>query len=83
MIDPQRKKAQAEGNLKVLKLIRSLDDAFCEELGPVPVAAQERIRIPEGLALEENLRELDSNFGDSEPPSSSIFAPRHGERIEE
>lgn len=67
---------------EVSKLIRSINDAFCEELGPVSFIAQEKIHIPEGLVLKENLKELDLICGDFQPPSSSFF-PQLVERMEE
>ncbi|OWM83011.1 AP-3 complex subunit delta [Punica granatum] len=78
-----RKEILAKEESEVSKLIRSMNDAFCEELGPVSVTAQDRVRVPEGLVLEENLKELDTICGDIQPSTSSFFAPRYGERIEE
>ncbi|KAK4767331.1 hypothetical protein SAY86_015081 [Trapa natans] len=68
--------------LEVWKLIRSMNDASCEELGPVSFTAQEKIRIPEGLVLEENLRELDLICGNLQPRSLSFF-PQREERVDE
>ncbi|KAK6925270.1 Clathrin/coatomer adaptor, adaptin-like, N-terminal [Dillenia turbinata] len=49
---------------KALNMIRLICDGFSEELGPVPVTAQERVPVPEGLTLVENLCDLDTIFAD-------------------
>ncbi|XP_077253252.1 delta-adaptin [Tasmannia lanceolata] len=57
---------------RALEVIKLTHEAFSEELGPVSVNAQERIHIPDGLILNENLSELETIFGD-ELSSSSTF----------
>ncbi|XP_068650228.1 AP-3 complex subunit delta-like [Aristolochia californica] len=59
---------------KTSQIVKLMVDAFSEELGPVTVNAQERVRIPDGLTLQENLADLDSMLGDefSLPTTFSI-----------
>ncbi|KAK9996483.1 hypothetical protein SO802_021169 [Lithocarpus litseifolius] len=70
---------QKEENLnsaetKSSKIIKLMSDAFSEELGPVSVSAQERVPIPEGLVLKENLNDLEMICGDIQLPSSISFS---------
>ncbi|KAK4773392.1 hypothetical protein SAY87_028411 [Trapa incisa] len=79
-LSPEEESFSREAS-EVWKLIRSMNDAFCEELGPVSFTAQEKIQLPEGLVLEENLRELDSIYGILQPPLN--FLPQREERVKE
>ncbi|XP_057952330.1 AP-3 complex subunit delta [Malania oleifera] len=70
--------------LKGSKIIKLAYDAFTTELGPVPLSAQERVLIPDGLILKENLFDLEAICGDVHLPSSSSFSltgSYSGERI--
>ncbi|RWR94812.1 AP-3 complex subunit delta [Cinnamomum micranthum f. kanehirae] len=64
---------------KATELVKLMLDAFSEELGPVPMNAQEKVPIPDGLTLDENLSKLDSVFGDDLPFSHgfSILGHQH------
>uniref|UniRef100_A0A2P2MZ15 AP-3 complex subunit delta n=1 Tax=Rhizophora mucronata TaxID=61149 RepID=A0A2P2MZ15_RHIMU len=69
---------------KAFKLVELLHDAFCEELGPVSISAQERVCVPDGLMLKENLAELDEICGSivlSSPVSFSLASPCYGETV--
>lgn len=66
---------------KASEIVKMMLDAFSEELGPVSVNAQERIPVPDGLALNENLSELDNVLGDDLPLSHgfSLVSFQHKE----
>lgn len=81
----QNEKVLEKEELEVLKLIKLMNDAFSEELGPVSMSAQERVPIPDGLVLKDNLADLDEVMGDVELPSSSSFSlesPYNGQRMD-
>ncbi|KDP20144.1 hypothetical protein JCGZ_05913 [Jatropha curcas] len=61
-------------DVKVFKFVELVYDAFAEELGPVSVNAQERVPVPDGLMLKENLSDLEAICGDVQLPSSSSFS---------
>lgn len=68
-----------EGNferegLKFPKIIELMHDAFSKELGPVAANAQERVPIPDGLILRENLGDLEMICGNDQLPTSSSFS---------
>lgn len=44
---------------KIKDIFRVLNAAFSEELGPVSIHAQNRVLVPEGMELKENLSDLD------------------------
>ncbi|KAI3407871.1 AP-3 complex subunit delta [Psidium guajava] len=78
----QNEKVFEKEELEVLKL---MNDAFSEELGPVSTGAQDRVPIPDGLVLKDNLADLDEIMGDVKLPSSSSFSlesPYYGERMD-
>ncbi|KAJ4962037.1 hypothetical protein NE237_021947 [Protea cynaroides] len=58
---------------KASVIIKLMHDAFSKELGPVSVNAQERVQIPDGLMLKENLADLDTICGDVLVQQSSSF----------
>ncbi|KAF8022537.1 hypothetical protein BT93_F0145 [Corymbia citriodora subsp. variegata] len=81
----QNEKVLEKEELEVLKLIKLMNDAFSEELGPVSVSAQERVPIPDGLVLKDNLADLDEIMGDVKLPSASSFSlesPYYGHRMD-
>ncbi|KAL4573395.1 hypothetical protein LXL04_020198 [Taraxacum kok-saghyz] len=53
-------------------IIRLINDALSEDLGPVSLSAQERVLIPEGLLLEEDLHKLDNICEQGLPISESF-----------
>lgn len=59
---------------KAFEVIKLLNDAFSEELGPVALNAQERVPLPDGLELKENLCDLDVICGDIIIPIASSFS---------
>lgn len=70
---------QNEGNnqkqeLIAFEVIKLLNDAFSEELGPVSLNAQEMVPLPDGLELKENLSDLDAICGDFRIPVSASFS---------
>ncbi|PIN01912.1 Vesicle coat complex AP-3, delta subunit [Handroanthus impetiginosus] len=65
--------------LKAPEMIKLIYDLFSEELGPVSLNAQERVPLPDGLALKENLGDLEAICGDVEfslPMSFSLVKPQ-------
>ncbi|KAK9278689.1 hypothetical protein L1049_028263 [Liquidambar formosana] len=80
---------QGEGNfereqLKASEVINVMRDAFSKELGPVSISAQERVPVPDGLMLNENLCDLEKICGDVQLPSTSSFSlgtPHSKEKI--
>ncbi|KAL7160930.1 hypothetical protein ACSBR2_041556 [Camellia fascicularis] len=70
---------QKEGNLvvgekKASEVIKLMHDAFSEEIGLVSMSAQERVPIPDGLMLEQNLVDLETICGDMQIPTSNSFS---------
>ncbi|EPS62380.1 hypothetical protein M569_12412 [Genlisea aurea] len=49
--------------MKASDFMNAVYDFFSEELGPLPAGAQERVRLPDGLLLGENLDELEEICG--------------------
>ena len=70
----QKEENLNSAEMKSSKIIKLMSDAFSEELGPVSVSAQERVPIPEGLVLKENLNDLEMICGDIQLPSSISFS---------
>lgn len=67
-----------KGGYHAYKMIEMVQSSFSEEIGPVSVASQERVPVPEGLILNDNLADLDNICGDmlSSPSSSFIMGNR-------
>ncbi|PSR85382.1 AP-3 complex subunit delta like [Actinidia chinensis var. chinensis] len=69
--------------LKASEVMKLMHDAFLGELGPVSMSAQERVPIPDGLMLKENLNDLETvcvllaNAGNSEVGNSSPRRSKH------
>ncbi|XP_058087209.1 AP-3 complex subunit delta isoform X2 [Magnolia sinica] len=59
--------------LKTSEIVRLLYDTFSEKLGPVSANAQERVLVPDGLILNENLAELES-ISANDIPQLSVFS---------
>lgn len=55
-------------------VVALLHDALSEELGPVSTSAQEKVPLPDGLMLNENLADLETICGDVQLPLSSAFS---------
>ncbi|XP_020265536.1 AP-3 complex subunit delta, partial [Asparagus officinalis] len=74
-------------NRRIREIVGFVTGAFSEELGPVLLHAQQKIPVPEGLILKENLADLDIVLGDRDiiSTSSTSFSLRsHRQReIEE
>lgn len=62
------------GELKAHEMVKLMRGAFSEELGPVSVISQERVPLPDGLVLNENLRDLEAICGDILLPISGSFS---------
>ncbi|XP_073291433.1 AP-3 complex subunit delta-like [Primulina huaijiensis] len=62
------------GELEALEMIKLTVDTFSEELGPVSVNAQDRVPVPGGLQLKENLSDLESILSDFKLPISTSFS---------
>ncbi|MCL7048091.1 hypothetical protein MKW94_011745 [Papaver nudicaule] len=56
------------------RVLDLLQNAFSKELGPVSLSAQQRVPVPEGLQLKENLSELETVCGDIDLTPSSSFS---------
>ncbi|XP_038981732.1 AP-3 complex subunit delta-like isoform X2 [Phoenix dactylifera] len=69
-------KTEEQGFIKdnrIGEIVNLLQSMFSEELGPVSVNAQNRVPVPEGLVLEENLADLAWTLTeDDTAPSMSI-----------
>ncbi|KAL8042464.1 hypothetical protein ABFX02_09G052500 [Erythranthe guttata] len=64
-----------KGEVEASEMVKLIFDAFSEDLGPVSVNAQERVPIPDGLVLKENLGDLDDICGgDTEFSLPSSFS---------
>ncbi|KAG2663848.1 hypothetical protein I3760_16G051400 [Carya illinoinensis] len=80
----QKGKTLESEEMKASKIIKLISDAFSEELGPVSVSAQQRVPIPEGLLLKENLDDLETICADFQVPESNLFSlgsPYYGEEV--
>ncbi|GFS36669.1 delta-adaptin [Actinidia rufa] len=62
--------------LKASEVMKLMHDAFLGELGPVSMSAQERVPIPDGLMLMENLNDLETVCGDVQLPTTCSFSLR-------
>ncbi|GLU18235.1 hypothetical protein SLE2022_345460 [Rubroshorea leprosula] len=60
-------------DVEVADIVELMHHAFSEELGPVSISAQERVPLPDGLILKENLVDLEAICGDIGLPSSNSF----------
>ncbi|XP_057480130.1 AP-3 complex subunit delta [Actinidia eriantha] len=60
--------------LKASEIMKLMHDAFFGELGPVSMSAQERVPIPDGLMLKENLNDLKTVCGDVQLPTTYSFS---------
>lgn len=65
---------EIKGKFNVLEVISVIHEVFSEELGPVSLNAQERVPVPDGLVLKENLSDLDAICGDARLPLSTSFS---------
>ncbi|XAR63928.1 hypothetical protein NMG60_11024085 [Bertholletia excelsa] len=61
------------GESKSSRVIKLIHDAFSEEVVPISFSAQQRIPIPDGLVLKENLEDLETICGDIQMPQSTSF----------
>lgn len=59
---------------EVSEIIEMMNDAFSNELGPVSATAQERVPVPDGLLLKQNLEDLETICPDVQPPSLNSFS---------
>lgn len=63
-----------KGELKASEAVKLIFDSCSEDLGPVSVNAQERVPIPNGLVLKENLDDLDEICGGIKLPLLTSFS---------
>lgn len=56
---------------EISKIVELILDAFSDDFGPVSINAQERVPIPEGLILKENLDDLEMICSDIQLPKGS------------
>ncbi|KAF8095221.1 hypothetical protein N665_0339s0090 [Sinapis alba] len=54
------------------RVTASMEDVFSEELGPISANAQEKVCVPDGLELEENLGDLEEICGEFLKPVDKI-----------
>ncbi|KAH7852076.1 hypothetical protein Vadar_020339 [Vaccinium darrowii] len=72
---PKQKEGECSmEKLEASEVIKLLHDAFEEEIGPVSLSAQERVPIPDGLMLNENLNDLETICAHIDIPTSSSFS---------
>lgn len=64
----------ARAETEASRVVKLMCDAFSEELGPVSTSAQDRVPVPDGLLLKENLADLETICGDIQLPLSSSFS---------
>lgn len=72
--DDHKEKMVDRDDLKTSIIIRLINDALSEDFGPVSLSAQERVPVPDGLVLEENLSKLDVICADVQLPISKSFS---------
>ncbi|KAL1566436.1 AP-3 complex subunit delta-like [Salvia divinorum] len=65
---------QTKGELKASETVKLIFDSCSEDLGPISVNAQERVLIPNGLVLKENLDDLEEICGDVKLPLLTSFS---------
>ncbi|KAK6148675.1 hypothetical protein DH2020_019587 [Rehmannia glutinosa] len=65
---------KVNGEPKASEMVELIFGAFSEDLGPVSLNAQERVPVPDGLVLKEDLRDLEEICGDIELPLSTSFS---------
>ncbi|KAG6401827.1 hypothetical protein SASPL_138695 [Salvia splendens] len=73
---------QTNRELKASETVKLIFDSCSEDLGPVSVNAQEKVPIPNGLVLKENLDDLEEICGDIKLPvltSFSLVRPQFAE----
>lgn len=77
----EKEESLERNETEVSKIIKLMHDAFSNELGPVSVTAQERVPIPDGLLLKENLEDLETICPDVQLPllNSFSFGSSHSE----
>ncbi|KAJ6839516.1 AP-3 complex subunit delta [Iris pallida] len=72
---------------RIQEIVKLMKGAFSEELGPVSVQAQQKVPVPEGLILKENLADLAAILGkdDIVQTSSTLFSlgSHHSREIKE
>ncbi|PRQ16578.1 hypothetical protein RchiOBHm_Chr7g0185741 [Rosa chinensis] len=72
----QKEESSDTEEAEASKIIKLMHDAFSNDLGPISVSAQERVSVPDGLVLVENLEDLETICGDVQLPSLNSFS--HG-----
>ncbi|KAF3646535.1 putative GATA zinc finger domain-containing protein 13-like [Capsicum annuum] len=60
----KREEDNDEGKRRTHEMMKLIAEAFSEELGPVSASSQERVPMPEGMVLNQNLDDLDAKSGD-------------------
>ncbi|KAL6182862.1 hypothetical protein ACLB2K_044274 [Fragaria x ananassa] len=70
----QKEESSDREEAKASKIVKLMHDAFSNDLGPVSVCAQERVSVPDGLVLVENLEDLETICGDVQLPSLNSFS---------
>ncbi|CAA0818408.1 AP-3 complex subunit delta [Striga hermonthica] len=73
LLDQREVDTVGEG-LKHIEVVKLIFGAFSKDLGPVSSNAQERVPVPDGLVLKENLRDLDDICGETQLPVSTSFS---------
>ncbi|KAK4409545.1 AP-3 complex subunit delta [Sesamum angolense] len=71
-----------KGKLEASEMVKLMFDVFSEELGPVSLSAQEKVPLPDGLVLKENLSDLEAICGDLKFPLSTSFSLAHSRIME-
>lgn len=71
----QKEESLSRDETEAYKIIKMMQDAFSNELGPVSVTAQESVPVPDGLELKENLEDLETFLPAVQLTSSISFSP--------
>ncbi|KAL2247342.1 AP-3 complex subunit delta isoform X1 [Sesamum indicum] len=71
-----------KGKLEASEVVKLMFDVFSEELGPVSLSAQEKVPLPDGLVLKENLSDLEAICSDVKFPLSTSFSLVHSQIME-
>lgn len=70
----QKEESLDRDETEVSEIIKIMHGAFLNDLGPVSVTAQERVPVPDGLLLKQNLEDLETICPDVQLPISNSLS---------
>lgn len=70
----QKEESLDRDETEVSEIIKIMHGAFLNDLGPVSVNAQERVPVPDGLLLKQNLEDLETICPDDQLPISNSLS---------